>query len=224
MAHPVVIFGAERMSQLLRFYLDHDSEHRVAAFTVDGEYIRSKELQGLPLVPFEEVGKRYPPDKFQMLIAVGYRNLNRLRADKFAEAKSKGYSLISYVSSKSTCWETSRLGENCIVLENNLIQPGASVGDNVVLWSFNHVGRDAVIHDHCYVSSHAAINGEVTIGPSCFIGSNTTFRDGVTVGAECIIGAGAVIMRDTREREVYVSEPTALYRLDSNTFLRMSGI
>lgn len=224
MPKKVVIFGAERMAQVLRLYLERDGGQEVAAFSVDAAYVKSDRLDGLPLVPFEEVADRFPPDGYSMLIAAGYRNLNKLRADKFSKARAMGYQLNGYIHSSTSCWDRAALGENCIILENNVIQPGARVGDNVVLWSSNHVGRDAVIHDHCYVSSHAAINGEVSIGPYCFVGSNTTFRDSVTVGAQCIIGAGSVIMRDTKDQEVYVSEATKPYRLDSATFLRMTDL
>ena len=47
------------------------------------------------------------------------------------------------------------------------------------------------------------ISGNCTIGDYCFIGVNATFRDGITIAPRCIIGAGAVIMRDTDEGDVF---------------------
>lgn len=36
----VVIFGVGQIAEVAYFYLKNDSEHEVAAFTVDGEYIK----------------------------------------------------------------------------------------------------------------------------------------------------------------------------------------
>jgi hypothetical protein len=96
----VVIFGTGVFAQVAHFYLSHDSDYKVVAFTVDGKFMKEKEFLGLPLVPFETIARTYPPAKFKMFIAVGYKNLNKTRAAKYAEAKSKGYRLITYVSSK----------------------------------------------------------------------------------------------------------------------------
>jgi hypothetical protein len=45
----------------------------------------------LPLVPFEEAARRYPPDDHQMFIAVSYAQMNRLRAERYAQARALGY-------------------------------------------------------------------------------------------------------------------------------------
>jgi acetyltransferase-like isoleucine patch superfamily enzyme len=47
------------------------------------------------------------------------------------------------------------------------------------------------------------ISGNCTIGHSCFIGVNATIRDRVKVAPRSLIGAGAVILKDTEEGDVY---------------------
>ena len=51
------------------------------------------------------------------------------------QAKARGYGLISYVSSKATTWPGFACGDNCFILEDNTIQPFATIGNDVVLWS-----------------------------------------------------------------------------------------
>ena len=118
----LVIFGSQEMAQLARFYFEQDSRYSVAAFTVDDDYVKSKEFDGLPLVPWSEVGRLFPPGDFDMFVALSYRGLNRLRADKFAQAKTAGYCLASYLCSKSVSWPDLVVGENCLVLENQTVQ------------------------------------------------------------------------------------------------------
>ena len=98
------------------FYLTNDSPHEVVAFTVDREYLREGMKMGLPVVAFEEVQDVYSPNDYGMFVAVGYQDLNRFRAKKYEEARTKGYTLISYVSSRAANFGDIEVGDNCFVL------------------------------------------------------------------------------------------------------------
>src|ERR1700733_2200735 len=58
----VIIFGVADFASLGHFYLNHDTPHEVVAFSVSAEYMPAgKTFEGLPVVNFEEVNRRYPP-------------------------------------------------------------------------------------------------------------------------------------------------------------------
>jgi sugar O-acyltransferase (sialic acid O-acetyltransferase NeuD family) len=204
----VVVFGTGGFAEMVHFYLDRDSEHEVVAFTVNGEHIEEPEWRGLPVVPFEDVEESLPPGEYAMYVAVGYRGVNRIRAGIYDQAKAKGYDLVTYVSSKATHWDANEIGDNCFIFEDNTIQPYVKIGNDVVLWSGNHIGHWAEIGDHCFISSHVVVSGYTKIGAYSFVGVNSTFRDAITVGESNVIGAGAVIMKDTEDFEVYSPERT----------------
>src|SRR5215217_8549961 len=186
----VVIFGTGSFAEVAQFLLERDSEHEVVAFTVHESYVTQREIAGLPVVPFEQLADQFPPDAFAMLVAVGYKNVNQLRASIYAEAKSKGYQLISYVSSRCTYWGQS-IGDNCFIFEDNTIQPFVTIGNNVVMWSGNHIGHHSTIGDHCFIASHVVVSGHVQVGRYCFLGVNATIRDNISIGEASVIGAGA---------------------------------
>lgn len=200
---PVVLFGVGDFARVAAVYLREDSPYDVVAFTVDGEHVRERELLGVPVVPFEELERAYPPEQNAMFVAIGFSRVNRARAAVYERCKARRYELVSYVSSNAIAWDGLELGDNCFVFEANVIQPFVRIGNDVVLWSGNHVGHDATIGDHCFIASHAVVSGNVTIGASCFVGVNATIRDGVTIAPDCVIGAGAVIMKDTEPGGVY---------------------
>jgi sugar O-acyltransferase (sialic acid O-acetyltransferase NeuD family) len=199
----VVVFGMGEIAELALFYLRRDTEHEVVAFTVDEAYMKASSFCGLPVVPFEEVHLRYPPDQFRMFVAVGYSGVNRLRAGKYQEVKERGYSFISYISPHCLIAENVQVGENCFIFEQNNIQPFVRIGNNVTVWSANHIGHHSTIGDHCFIASHVVISGGVTVEPYCFIGVNAAIGDHITIGRDCIIGAGALILKDTRAGGVY---------------------
>ena len=218
----VVIFGEGRIAETVYFYLKNDSPHEVIAFTADADYITGKEFHGLPVVPFEEIQSRYPPEDFRMLVALGYQNMNSLRAAKYRQAKDMGYELIRYINSQASNFVHVPIGDNCVVLENAAIQPGSTVGNNVFIWSGNHIGHHARIDDHCYIAGHVIISGGTTVGSHCFIGVNATIGHEVTIGRESFIGANCFVTKDAEARSVFVVPDTPKFRLDSASFLQLT--
>jgi sugar O-acyltransferase (sialic acid O-acetyltransferase NeuD family) len=212
----LVVFGAGEIAELAHYYFTRDSEHQVVAFTVDRQYLKGDSCFGLPLVDFEQVAERYPPQDFKMFVALSYTKMNKVRAEKYYEAKRLGYELVSYVSSKCTFLTDEPVGDNCFILEDNTIQPFVKIGNNVTLWSGNHIGHEAVVEDHCFIASHVVVSGHVHIHQYCFIGVNATLRDSITVAPRTLIGGGAIVMKDTVERGVYVPQRSDLFHKTSD--------
>jgi sugar O-acyltransferase (sialic acid O-acetyltransferase NeuD family) len=212
----LVIFGAGDIARLAHYYFTRDSEHEVAAFTVDRQYCQGESFLDLPLVAFEDVIKRYPPSNYQMFVALSYARMNKLRAEKYDQAKAGGYELASYVSSRCSFLTDHPVGDNCFILEDNTIQPFVKIGNDVTLWSGNHIGHDAVIEDHCFLASHIVVSGYVRIRNNCFIGVNATLRNSITIAPETLIGAGAVIMKNTVEKGVYLPPRAELFSKTSD--------
>lgn len=217
----VVMFGNGIFAEVVYAYLKYDSPHEVVACTIDREFMTEPCFMDLPIVPFEEVESQYPPSEYKMFVALGYQQMNKLRARKCAEAKEKGYELISYVSSKALTWPDLDLGENCFIMEENVIQPYTHIGDGVIMWSGNHLGHHSTIQSYCFVASHAVIAGGVTIEPFCFIGINATIRDQLTIARESVIGAGAVMLKNSKERGVYVGQQATLLPRTSDQLKRL---
>jgi len=220
----VVLFGTQKMGEMAYFYFTKDSPMVPAAFALDAQYIDRREYYGLPVVAFEEVQQKYPPDDFDMFIAIGYAKLNRLRAEKYRQANEKGYRLVSYVSSKIMSLDPVETGDNCFILENQVIQPHVRFGNNVFVWSGNHFGHDVVVDDHTWVASHVVVSGNVKIGKHCFIGINASIRDGIEIADETLVGAGAVMLRSSKPKDVYIGKQTEKYPLNSEQFMRMTDV
>jgi len=200
----LIIFGTGDSARLAYYYFTRDSEHEIVAFVVDHKYRNSDSFFDLPLVDFESVAALYPPSDYKLFVAVGYNRMNKVRAQKYTQAKEMGYELVSYISSRCTFLSDHPVGDNCFILEDNTIQPYVRIGNNVTMWSGNHIGHDSVIDDHCFLASHIVVSGHVHINPYCFLGVNATLRNSITIAQECLIGAGAIIMSDTVEKGVYV--------------------
>lgn len=212
----LVIFGAGDIARLAHYYFTHDSEHEVVAFTVDEQYRQGDTFLDLPLVAVESVVQDYPPAEYKMFVALSYAKMNQLRAAKYQQAKDRGYELVSYVSSRCSFLTDNPIGDNCFILEDNTIQPFVRIGSNVTLWSGNHIGHDSVIRDHVFIASHIVVSGYVEVGEYCFIGVNATLRNSIKIAPKTLISAGAIVMKDTVEEGVYLSERAKLFSKKSS--------
>lgn len=206
----VVVFGNSSLAALAHYYLTHDSVHEVVAFTVDRAIWEGadKEYLGLPVVPFDALEAHYPPDGFKLFLPISFRQMNHLRAGKFAEARQRGYEMISHISSRASVWAGFEPGENCFVFDNVTIQPYVRMGDDCIVWSNASIGHHTVIGDHVFIVSHSAVLGACTIEDYCFLGANSTIRDETIVARETLVGAGATILADTNPFDVYVTKST----------------
>jgi len=204
----VIIFGVQDFAQLANFYLQHDSEHEVVAFSVNREYLPDdKSFEGLPVVAFENVEQSYAPADFKFFAPMSPRRMNRLREHIYRQIKEKGYELISYISSKATLFRGTSIGDNCFILEDNTIQPFASIGNNVILWSGNHIGHHSIIKDHVSFTSHVVLSGHCVVEPFSFFGVNSTVRDGIHIAEGSLIGMAAAVTSDTEPWGVYKGNP-----------------
>jgi sugar O-acyltransferase (sialic acid O-acetyltransferase NeuD family) len=134
---------------------------------------------------------------------IGYQGVNQLRARKYEQAKKKGYKLLTYIDERSAIAEGVEIGDNCIISANQSIDPFVKIGNDVIIRNGSYIGHHVVIGDHCFIANHVAISGGSIIEPYTFLGINSTIRNGVKIGKGCVIGAGALILKDTGEYEVY---------------------
>lgn len=207
----MVVVGTALFAEVVRDYFHEYTDYRVRAFACHAQYKNQDTFGGLPIVTIEELDRHHPPGAVDVFVAIGYRKMNKLRQATYEELKARGYSFASFIAPNVKTWSSNRFGENVFIFENNVIQPHVQIGNNTILWSGNHIGHHSSIGNHCFISSHVVVSGSCKIGDNSFLGVNSTLHDSLSIGAENLIGAGAVIARDTREREVFVPSATKAF-------------
>jgi len=203
----VVIFGTGAVARLVHFFLTHDSEYDVAVFTITKEYIKESTFIDLPIVDFETITDNYPPSDYDMFVALGPQNCNELRENIYHQAKSKGYKLISYISTSADYWQDLKHGDNVLIIQDSSIEPFVEVGNNVTLIG-SKIGYNVIIKDNCFIST-ATIGSDVLVKKNAFIGINSSINPFLSIGVKSIIGAGSIINKNVDDYSVYVAPATA---------------
>lgn len=199
----LVIFGATDFGRMIKYFVDQDDPRQAVAFTVDRAYMQSEEFCGLPVVPFEELAGRYPPEDFDVLIAIGYKRMNDIRKAIFNAAKQKGYHIASFIHSSSIVHSTD-IGEGNILLEKCLVYPFAKIGSGNLMWDHVQISHDGVVGDFNTFSSYADMCGYVHIGNNCYFGKHCIMKEHVRIADYTLVGAAAFATRNTEPYNVVV--------------------
>lgn len=219
----IIIFGISKVAEIVYSCIldDRNSEWNPVAFTVDKEYLIDKEKFGLPIVSFQDVEEIYAPKKYKMIIAMGYHDMNRVRAQKCIEAEKRGYELVSFIHSGADISNMVSIGKNTIILNNVSVGPFSKIGNNVCIYNNATISHHTIIEDNVWVTSGSVVGGNSSVGANCFLGINSTIAHNIHIGNNNFIGTNAVITKNTEKDSVYIVPDTSKYRLTTDQFIRM---
>lgn len=223
MSKPLIIFGTGKIAEVVSYYAVEECGFSIAAYTVDKLHLQSGTFLSKPVIAFEELASSYPVDQYNMFVAVGYHNLNKMRAEKCTSAKALGYQLISVVSPHATLAKNIVYGENCFIMPPCMIHPCVQLGNNVFVWSGAMIGHHSVIADHCWFTSNCNIGGNVVMGQHCFVALNATVSHSVRIGSQCFLGANTLVTKDLEDEKVVIAESSKPIKLNSSQFLKFSS-
>ena len=209
MKKKLIIFGVGSLAKMMDFYFSRDSDYEVVAFTVDAEYNTKSKFLDKEVINFENIVSDYPPQKFEMFIAIGPSKMNTIRARKYREAKEKGYQLANYISPNAIC--DSSIGDNSVVGDMSVINAYVEFGDNNFVWEHSVISNDSIIMDNCYVSPNTSIGTNSIICDNSIIGTGAIIKTGVKVAEKSLVGAACYISSSTMANGIYGQKSSKIY-------------
>jgi len=216
MKNKLIIVGTGLFAGVAKAYYEEFTDYYIVAFACHEKYKKSDTIYDKPLRTIEKIKEEYPVADYDVFVAIGYGKMNKMRQTVYEEIKDLGYNFASFIYPNVKIWDSTTIGDNVFIFEDNTIQPFTKIGNNTILWSGNHIGHHSTIGNHCFISSHVVISGACRIGNNVFIGVNSTFHDSLKIGNEALVGAGAIISRDIMDKEVYVPSRTSVYKKRSD--------
>jgi sugar O-acyltransferase (sialic acid O-acetyltransferase NeuD family) len=200
----IIIFGITKYAELIRYLCQEVDSQMVVCHTAEREYISDIRNFNMTIVPFEEIEKYYPSDKYKILPVVGYKNMNNGRKIVFEKILKKGYEIASFIHPSAYVAKNVKLGIGNIISINVTISPFVNIGTGNVFSPSTTIAHHTKIDDFNFVGLSSSILGNVRITHNCFLGCNCTIRNGITVMPYTLVGAGAYISSNTKEYSVIV--------------------
>ena len=201
----LIIFGITPFSKLVEETIRHDKKNRVAAFCVNEAFLpEKKELNNIPIVSFEKLNQLYGKDNFEILITVGYKNMNENRRKIFSLCDDKQYSIASYIHS-SVRYDQVNLGRGNIILQDCILHRNTEIGEGNIFVDNTTIGHETTIGNFNFFAGMAT-GGLVSIGSFCFLGMKSLICQECSVGDYTLLGAGTILSKDSEPHTVIMPQ------------------
>ena len=114
-----------------------------------------------------------------------------------------------------------KIGENCNICANVLIENDVTVGNNVTVKSGVQLWDGVIVEDNVFIGPNVTFTNDLfprskvhpkeylktIIKKGASIGANSTIVCGHTIGENAMIGAGSVVTKDVPAGEVWYGNP-----------------
>lgn len=211
----LVIFGDTAFSERLCKYITCEGVDRVVAFTQEKDYISNRELQGLPVLPFEDLSTLVK-DEFEIILGIGYTKMNQLKKKLYELCISNGYKVATYISSNAIVYSDD-IQEGCFIAPGAIVGPGCSMGKCNYLESAVVLSHDNKLGDYNFLSTNTVFGGFSKVVNNCFFGLHCTIKDDITIASSNLFGSAANVIKSVSTTEgVYVGNPARLLK-DKNS-------
>ncbi len=189
-----VIYGDTSFAEEMYKIISFEGRDIVIAFTNDRAFLNRREIDGIPVIPIDELANSMQKP-FEVLLAFGYTQMNKLREKIYYECKVAGFIVGSYISTNAICYSNN-------IGEGTFIWPGVYIGPDVVIGTCNiikaacEIAHNNVIGDFNYIAGSVVMGGLACIGNHCFIGLNSTLRDNIHLADYTLLGCGCNMLKN----------------------------
>ncbi len=114
-----------------------------------------------------------------------------------------------------------KIGKNCNICANVLVENDVSIGDNVTVKSGVQLWDGVTIEDNVFIGPNVTFTNDLfprsknsdwelqrtIVKKGASIGANATILAGITIGENAMIGAGSVVTKSVPDGEVWYGNP-----------------
>lgn len=197
----LIIMGTTPFSIMLYKIIEKEQFASVLAFTTGRAFMDKTELEGIPIVAFEELS-----DSFDMNQC--YSQMNDIRKKVFFQIREEGYKLCTFISANANVY-TDKIGDGSIIMPGAFVGPYVELGVSDIIYANVSLTHHITIGDFVFIGSGCVVGGNVKIGDNCFVGLNSTIKNKAKIPSYTLIGSGTNILSSITEGKgaVYVGNP-----------------
>lgn len=139
----------------------------------------------------------------------------------------------SSIGDGTTIWQfcvilkDAKIGKNCNINCQVLIESQAIIGDNVTIKPGVQVWDGVQLEDNVFVGPNVTFTNDLypksknedfdlkktIIKKGASIGANATILAGITIGENALIGAGSVVTKNVPDNEIWIGNPAQFYKM-----------
>lgn len=203
----LIIYGDSAFAERIAAYVQIEARDRVVAFTIERAYQKRERIKQWKVIPFEDLSSHYVADEVEILLGIGYSQMNDVRELVYNKCVAAGYKVGSYISTRATLY-SHHVGEGCIML------PGAFIGPDCVLGKCNFIDPDVCfthdirVGDFNFFSANVVSGGFVEIQNHCFVGLRVTLKNNISISDYSLLGSCTNVVKSIdKPHGVWVGNP-----------------
>lgn len=202
----VIIFGASTFEERLAHIIKEQGKDEVVAFCVDQEYRREKKAYGYPVLIPEELQEKYSPTECEILVGLGYKEMNSIRAKKCDFFINQNYNLYNFIHDTVYIEPSVVLGQGNIIFANVTIDYRSNIGNGNIFEVGTTIAHECSIGNYNYFAPRVTLGGKVNVTNKSFWGIGSIGRSAIEVQESALIGAGAYVDKDVSASVVIVPQ------------------
>lgn len=204
----LIIMGTTPFSIMLYKIIEKEQFASVLAFTTGRAFMDKTELEGIPIVAFEELSDSFDMNQCMILNTIGYSQMNDIRKKVFFQIREEGYKLCTFISANANVY-TDKIGDGSIIMPGAFVGPYVELGVSDIIYANVSLTYHITIGDFVFIGSGCVVGGNVKIGDNCFVGLNSTIKNKAKIPSYTLIGSGTNILSSITEGKgaVYVGNP-----------------
>lgn len=172
-----------------------------------------EDLEGLPVMGTLADVPRYL-DKGCYFINTIYRiDGQDLRIAMFEKLGIPDERLATFVHPLAYSAGNTIFGPGTVIMPHVSLSSGTTFGRCCLVFANAVVGHNDVIGNYCHFAAQSCTGSYLKIGRGVHIGMNASVRENLTLGDCSSLGAGAVLVKDMQDYEIWAGVPAKFLRM-----------
>lgn len=201
-----IIFGDSHFAERLANYILFEKQSKLLCFTQEDDFCSRDSILELPVVPLSKLRNTFDCE-FEILVAIGYSQMNNLRERMYNMLVEAGFVIGSWISSNAIVY-SNKMGDGTIILPNTVIGPGCEMGKCNFFESSVVLSHDNKVGDFNFFSTNVVLGGGATVKNHCFLGLNSTIKSSIEIVDYSLVGSATNVLTNTELCGVYVGNPS----------------
>jgi sugar O-acyltransferase (sialic acid O-acetyltransferase NeuD family) len=172
-----------------------EDKWEVVCFVDDNPQMIGKSLNGIPVMDFQGLQKRFPG--ICVVPAIGSPIIRQKVAAKLETA---GFSAQQLIHPRTEMSRWIEIKEGAIICAGCILTTNIRLGKHVQINLDCTVGHDVVMNDYTTLAPGVHVSGWVHFGKRVYVGTGAVFVNGtadapLVIGDDVVIGAGACVTK-----------------------------
>lgn len=202
----IIILGTSNYSEYVYKTILVENQIDVLAFSSTRDMVKESSFLGIPLLPLEDLSDIFDMTECEILITVGYTNMNNTRIKLYECCKNLGYKIHTFISIRAMV-DSKEIGEGCIIMPTVNIPPCAKIGKCNIINVGTFISHGGIIGDFNWFAGGIMMGGNIKMMDKCFIGINCALKNSIVVESETFLGADSYLNCSTKKGLAYIGRP-----------------